>query len=160
MHIWTRTFSGGRRVPKTMLGDYRVLWNLYSATDVTDLTLPEPWIEGDIIKLTMSPWYHSPVDLPDNWEKHLIQREIDTYPLTGLADSWYHFWFEGTFEFKIHTDGESAFVDGIDFIRDTWQMRVDLNLENKQIFRSMVWSNITHDHADVGMYIKDVVIWR
>ena len=55
MHIYTRTFSGGRRIPKTMLTDFRVPWNMSGLENATNLTLPEPWREGDIFKLTMTP---------------------------------------------------------------------------------------------------------
>ena len=164
MTIYTRTFSGGRRIPTTLAVNQRVPFNPPLA-DLPENTLTtvnldfDGWTSGDRLEFTWGIWYHATEGLPANYHRHNFQNTLDTYTIEGAAGNEHYFYFGNSFEFTPVTR-DPAVWHGVDFADNRWRMKVVLNFELPKVLRLHLTDSENHDHNDLGMQIARIVRWR
>ena len=166
MSIYTRTFSGGRRVPTTLAVNKRVPFNPPLDTPeqikaaLTEVNLDyDGWTAGDRLQFTWNIWYVPEAGLPFNAVRHVFQNTLDTYVIEGAAGDEHYFYFGNSFEFVPRADQEEVW-HGVDFENNLWRMKVVLNFTTPKILKFHLVDNVRHSNLDAGMHIHRIVRWR
>ena len=165
MTIYTRTFSGGRRVPTTLAVSQRIPFNppipnVNPETALTSVNLDyDGWVAGDRLQFTWNIWYVPEAGLPFGAVRHVFQNTLDTYAIEGAAGDEHYFYFGNSFEFVPRETNPEVF-HGVDFADNLWRMKVILDFRTPKILKFHLNDDRDHSNLDAGMHIHRIVRWR
>ena len=165
MSIYTRTFSGGRRVPTTLAVSQRIPFNpaipnVNPETALTSVNLDyDGWVAGDRLQFTWNIWYVPEAGLPFGAVRHVFQNTLDTYAIEGAAGDEHYFYFGNSFEFVPRETNPEVF-HGVDFADNLWRMKVILDFRTPKILKFHLNDDRDHSNLDAGMHIQRIVRWR